>query len=703
MHRAIIKPLIHTLLVTAICAVTSLSQRQEIKLETLLGAPFPSSLEAAPTGGKIAWVQNARGVRNIWIAETPDYRGRQLTAYTQDDGQDLGSLSWTPDGKKIVFVRGGSENRQGEIPNPTSDPAGTEQALWCLSVEDGNLRRIGAGSSPAVSPRGNGVAFLRRNQIYWARLDTIAEATQLIRARGNAGSLRWSPDGSKLAFVSNRTDHAFVGVYDVEAKTLRYLDPSVDRDSNPVWSVDGSRIAFVRTPSSAEPRLFRPERTAQPWCIMVGDVATQKAVKIWQAVEGRGSAFRSVVAENQLFWTAGNQIVFPWEKEGWTHLYAVPAQRGKASLLTPGEFEVEHVSISADRQQIFYDSNQGDIDRRHIWRIDFKGGRPIQVTRGTGIEWSPTPTSDGQALAYFRSDARTPAHAAIMVRSGQARELVPGAIPADFPVRMLVEPQAVAFSAADGMRIPAQLFLPANIGKGERRPAVVFFHGGSRRQMLLGWHYSSYYHNSYALNQYLASRGFVVLSVNFRSGIGYGMEFREALNYGAGGASEFNDVLGAGLYLRSRPDVDPDRIGLWGGSYGGYLTALGLAKASDLFAAGVDIHGVHEWNLGIQMFLPTYDPRKYQEAARVAYESSPIAHVDGWRSPVLVIHGDDDRNVAFTQTITLVEQLRLRNVEVEQLVFPDEVHSFLLHLHWTQALKATAEFFERKLGKKSPK
>ncbi|MBM4160810.1 MAG: S9 family peptidase, partial [Ignavibacteria bacterium] len=105
MHRAIIKPLIHTLLVTAICAVTSLSQRQEIKLETLLGAPFPSSLEAAPTGGKIAWVQNARGVRNIWIAETPDYRGRQLTAYTQDDGQDLGSLSWTPDGKKIVFVR----------------------------------------------------------------------------------------------------------------------------------------------------------------------------------------------------------------------------------------------------------------------------------------------------------------------------------------------------------------------------------------------------------------------------------------------------------------------------------------------------------------------------------------------------------------------------------------------------------------------
>ena len=125
---------------------------------------------------------------------------------------------------------------------------------------------------------------------------------------------------------------------------------------------------------------------------------------------------------------------------------------------------------------------------------------------------------------------------------------------------------------------------------------MIFFHGGSRRQMLLGWHYMDYYHNAYGMNQYLASLGYVVLAVNYRSGIGYGLNFREAINYGASGASEFNDVLGAGLYLRTRPDVDPKRIGLWGGSYGGYLTALGLARASDLFAAGVDFHGVHDWS-----------------------------------------------------------------------------------------------------------
>src|SRR5208283_5973440 len=137
----------------------------------------------------------------------------------------------------------------------------------------------------------------------------------------------------------------------------------------------------------------------------------------------------------------------------------------------------------------------------------------------------------------------------------------------------------------------AQLFLPHNAGDGLRHPALCFFHGGSRRQMLLGFHYMYYYSNSYAMNQYLASQGYIVLAVNYRSGIGYGMKFREALNYGATGASEYNDVVGAGLYLKNRPDVDPTRIGLWGGSYGGYLTALGLARASNLFAAGVDFHG----------------------------------------------------------------------------------------------------------------
>src|SRR5262249_59228799 len=131
----------------------------------------------------------------------------------------------------------------------------------------------------------------------------------------------------------------------------------------------------------------------------------------------------------------------------------------------------------------------------------------------------------------------------------------------------------------------------------------------SRRQMLPGWHYNYSYRNSYAFNQYLTSRGYVVLSVNYRSGIGYGTEFREALDYGAVGASEYRDVEGAGLYLRGRSDVLPGSIALWGGSYGGYLTALRLARASNLFAAGVGFHGVHDWNGVITHFQPASQPQ----------------------------------------------------------------------------------------------
>jgi dipeptidyl aminopeptidase/acylaminoacyl peptidase len=356
------------------------------------------------------------------------------------------------------------------------------------------------------------------------------------------------------------------------------------------------------------------------------------------------------------------------------------------------------VTLTPDRAHVLYNANQGDIDRRDVWRVPVAGGRPVAVTTGADIEWQPAMTSDGRAIAFLRSGARRPAHAAILVGAAAPRELAPGTIPGDFPERALVEPQAVTVIAADGMRIPAQLFLPPGVRAGERRPAVIYFHGGSRRQMLLGWNYSPYYHNAYAFNQHLASKGYVVLSVNYRSGIGYGMEFREALRYGAAGGSEFNDVIGAGLYLANRPDVDARRIGLWGGSYGGYLTALGLARASDLFAAGVDVHGVHDWNVGIRTFVPSYNTLERPEDARVAFQASPLADVDTWRSPVLVIHGDDDRNVSFSETVTLVEALRERGVAVEQLVFPDEVHSFLRHESWLAAYRASADFFDRRLG-----
>ena len=539
----------------------ALPAQQPFTIEQVMSAPFPDELTAAPAGGAVAWVSNARGVRNIWVAAPPDYAGRVVTAYAGDDGQEMGELHWTPDARSIMFVRGGELNDKGEYPNPHSLVGGVEQAVWVVSATGGAPRRIGEGHGPEVSPKGDRVAFVSHRQVWWGSIADSTAAEQLIRARGTARSLRWSPDGSKLAFVSDRGDHAFIAVYDVATKALRFLDPSVDSDGEPVWSPDGRRIAFLRIPAGAEGLPFTPQRSGQPWSIRVADVATGVGRGVWVADSGAGSVFREVVAANQLLWGAGDRIVFPWEKDGWTHLYTVPAAGGRATLLTPGGFEVEHVTLSPDRATVVFSSNQDDIERRHIWKVAVSGGPPTAVTKGTGLEWTPVVTGDGRGVAFIQAGTRTPPHPVLQVGSASPRDLAPGAIPAEFPEGALVDPQPVLFPAADGMTIHAQLFLPRGVKGGERRPAVAFFHGGSRRQMLLGWHYFYYYRNAYALNQYLASRGYVVLSVNYRSGIAYGMEFREALHYGAQGASEFNDVLGAGRYLRTRPDVDPKRIG----------------------------------------------------------------------------------------------------------------------------------------------
>jgi dipeptidyl aminopeptidase/acylaminoacyl peptidase len=665
-------------------------------IDRYLKAPFASELSAAPTGERVAWILDERGARNIWVAAAPDYKGRRLTPYSEDDGQDLGEIAWSADGRFLVYSRGGDLDTNGDIPNPRNLPETPEQAVYVIPFDGGPPRKLGDGRGASVSRDGR-VAFLRNGQIWMTTLDTEkagVKPAEAVHTKASSSELQWSPDGSTLAFTSYRGDHSFIGVYRVANKNVTYLDPSVDRDTSPVWSPDSRRVAFLRRAYSSAIAVGPAREAATPWSIRIADVSSAVGREAWHADKGPGSAFRGMDAEHQIFWADGNRLVFPWERDGWLHLYSVPADGGRAQLLTPGEFEIEHVSLSRERRDVLFSSNQDDIDRRHIWRVAAAGGKPSALLLGEGIEWEPVEVVNG-AVAFLRSSVSETSRAAIKIGSTPVRDMAPESIPADVATNF-VKPQPVIFPASDGLAIHGQLFLPPG-GGANKHAAVIFFHGGSRRQMLLGYHYRRYYSNAYAMNQYLASLGFVVLSVNYRSGTGYGLNFREALNFGNAGGSEYNDVMGAGLYMAARADVDPKRIGAWGGSYGGYLTALALARASSIFAAGVDMHGVHDWSIRTDRSLTALNADELREIERTALQSSPLGDVKDWRSPVLLIHGDDDRNVAFNQTVRLVEALRARGVEFEQLIFPGEVHEFLLEESWIKAYRAAADFLTRKL------
>jgi dipeptidyl aminopeptidase/acylaminoacyl peptidase len=262
----------------------------------------------------------------------------------------------------------------------------------------------------------------------------------------------------------------------------------------------------------------------------------------------------------------------------------------------------------------------------------------------------------------------------------------------------MVTPKEVTFRSKDGLLIHGQLFTPAHASG--KHPGVIFVHGGPPRQMLLTWHYFDYYSYGYATNQYLANHGFVVLSVNYRLGIGYGYDFNNPPHAGPAGAAEYQDVVAGARYLQSDPEVDAKRIGIWGGSYGGYLTAMGLAKNSDIFKAGSDMHGVHDWSMFPEWFGT--QAKRYQEPdmnrfLRTAWLSSPDAYISTWRSPVLLIQGDDDRNVHFHQMVDLVDRLKLTHVHFEQIVIPNEIHGFLRWNSWYKADQATADFLTKEL------
>jgi dipeptidyl aminopeptidase/acylaminoacyl peptidase len=698
---------------------------QSFSVPDILSAPYPENLTAG--SNSLAWTLNDQGRRNIWMASGPDFKPVQLTHHTLDDGQKLSDLVFTPDDAYLLYVRGGGAMQlektdlvsspsgavgiyrtgAGTAPNPDNAPRPQERAIWVIPTKGGIPWKLVLGSNPVISPKRDGktmVLFTRQGQFYETLLDPGAgpsEPKPLFTIQGSNNNPVWSPDGQSLLFVSDRDSHSLIGVYRRNTETIHWIMPGADRDMSPVWSPDGSQIAFIRVPGKTKHELF--DLTGEwPFGIWVAKSDTGLGHEIWRTPETGGWAqwyppYAGWYA-SALRWTSNNRILFYSEHQDRLHIYGMTTSGQEIRDLTPGPSQVWGSAVSPDGKTLYYSSNRQNLDFRHIWKTRTQSGTPIQLTRGASIETDPVLLNKGSLIA-FRQALTTKPQAVTLKRLDTNRDqiLSPKALPKKFPLD-LVTPEPIIFPS-DNFQIHCQLFMPKTVLPGHKLPAIIFVHGGPFRQMLLGWGHHASYAKTYAMNQYLANHGYVVLSVNYRSGTGYGRSFRRAENQGPRGASEYRDILAARDYLGRLPGVDPKKIGIWGNSCGGYLTGLALARNSDRFAAGVALSGIYDFSLrATNMSVPGGEwGLKGEKGLAQAFQSSPMADIEKWKSPVLLVHGDDDRSVIFEQTINLVQGLRNRNIDMELIVFPGESHDYALHRHWVRTFEAASLFFDRVL------
>ncbi len=526
-------------------------------LAQILSYPFPSAPVRDAKGTAIAYTLDTQGVRTLWFARAPGYSPVQLFSSNADDGQELSDLAIAGDLAHVVYVRGGDHDANWALPlqpGPNLMPQEPLMQVWSISTGGGAAKLLGDGDAPEISPDGSRVAFTNGGAVMIAPVDGSAPAKRLFFDRGQDSELHWSPDGSALAFVSTRTDHSFIGIYRNDTTPLEFVAPSTSQDFMPRWSPDGASIAFVRIGGDGGAPQNPLNWNPTPWQIWVGDVKTASARMVWASGRGGRDSLPQTGLGPFLEWVAGNRLVFNSEQRNWPHLYVASAfGANDVRLLTPGNYMVENASVAPDLQSVFYAANTGtaagDDDRRHLFRVDVESGAIAQLASGASSEFTPVALADG-TIAFDATTAQVPPLVTLLAGGSQRALDSP---PADFPASQLLTPQEVSFRAPDGLLVHGQLFVPRGSGK---HPAVIFVHGGPPRQMLLTWHYMDYYSNSYAINQTLANRGFVVLSVNYRLGIGYGHDFNFPARWGPTGASEYQDVVAGARFLQRDPRVD---------------------------------------------------------------------------------------------------------------------------------------------------
>lgn len=668
--------------------------------------------------GDIILLDNATGSR------------RQVTKTTEVEG----TPRFQPDGKHITFTRAGN--------------------LYLLSLENGDLEQlteIRSGGAPASEAKGTEAqALLKKEQREMfeivrdrVRLREETEARQkaqpvrkpyTLQPRQTISSLQLSPDGKYVTGIVSEaatgtkssnvpnwiTDSSYpedlggrprVGdsigqrrlvILDVQTGEARNLDHvGIDKAAGPIEDGGSCSQVFIGGPGNAAQTVYwspdgskavlgaRSEDNKNCWLLAL-DVDTAKTRILfhehndaWIGGPGGGNGW---LGDNETFY-------FTSEKDGFNHLYKVPFAGGEAKQITSGKWEIDRVTLSRDKQTFYVTSTEGSPYERHLWRVPVNGGGRTRLTKAVGLH-NAVLSPDEKSIADIYSFTNKPPEVYVQDANAAALAVKVTSSPApDFATYAWTAPPIVEIPARDGAKVPARLYKAATWRPGG--PAVIFVHGsGYLQNVHQGW--TSSYYREYLFHHILVQRGYLVLDIDYRGSKGYGRDWRTGI-YRHMGGKDLDDHVDAARWLTSQHGVDPKKIGIYGGSYGGFITLMAMFTQPEVFAAGAALRPVSDWAYYNQQYSGNIlnQPQKDLEAY---HQSSPIYFAGGLKGHLLIAHGMVDTNVQFVDTVRLVQKLiELKKENWDLAVYPVEDHAFVRPSSWADEYKRILKLFETSL------
>jgi dipeptidyl aminopeptidase/acylaminoacyl peptidase len=695
-------------------------------LEALYSRPLawgtsPTNLRWSKTGHVLGFLWNAEGMRfkdlYVWHAD-----GKKLVRLTDLESQkdELNMSEAEKDARLRHYVPPPAGLSSFDLSDDGRIAAFSYKGdLYIVETSTAKLKRL-TRTKPAeldakLSSDGRLLASVRGGQLMVQNLETgeLWQVTQIESGTGSLEDYKWAPDGKSVLYTVRKGSVRRMPLpnYSGTLVTARQVDRTLAGDEPAAMQVflvgveGGDSRAIDRGNWGDKTHIVSLEWSPDSKRVLIAQLEAGWKRRQILAVDAETSKARVLFEEHDPKWVdygfAGwspdsRQVFFTSEKDGWAHLYRVGVGGGEATQLTRGAYEIRSDTFSEDpqwvRDGIYYSSNEGDTAQRQFYRIAADGTGKEKLSSQEGLNIGLV-TEDGHYTAMRRADESNPFDVWV---NGERVTMSPRA---EFYKHPWPQVRYVNFpSRGDGKTVAAKMLLPPGYNPDDKsqaaRPAIVYIHGaGIATSVLKQW--GSYNELRYVFNAYLASKGYVILDLDYRGSTGYGRDWRSGVYLHMGG-KDLEDVLGGVEYLRSLGNIDMKRIGIWGVSYGGFMTNMALFLAPGTFRAGSSWAAVNDWenyNAGYtaqRLNTPASNPEAYRR-------SSPIHFTGNLQDRLLIVHGMVDDNVLFQDAVQLAEKLIHERKEFAHIFYPQESHGFVRDETWIDALRRTLEWFDRYL------